>query len=256
MQTEAYNGYMEAITNNPVRPFNLSWRNTEEVIRKVYKEAQKRKDKMAIWFLRKHYPKLFGKGEENFMHKSRTQTMIQDALADEEEGVAFYRKILRLPGLSEEDKRVISNIIEDEERHYEALTDMLSELEKTRSREEWEEVTERKKREYKDVPRNKFADPEHHSYPVDSEKHVRAAWAYINMPKNARKYSKEKLAEVKRRIKRAAKRFGIEIADAESKEEKARCPGGKIRSGGQGRGLGTGGGQGPIGIPIGQKRRV
>ena len=29
----------------------------------------------------------------------------------------------------------------------------------------------------------------------------------------------------------------------------AKCPGSKIRSGGQGRGLGTGGGRGPLGVP-------
>ncbi|MGB9781450.1 MAG: DUF6582 domain-containing protein [Moorellaceae bacterium] len=128
--------------------------------------------------------------------------------------------MLALPGLSDEDRQVIRNIIADEKRHYQALSDMAQEMEKTRSREEWEEVTERKKQKYKGIPRSKFADPEHHSYPIDTEKHVRAAWSYINMPKNARKYSKEKLEEVKRRIKRAAKKFGIEIAEDKKKEKK------------------------------------
>jgi hypothetical protein len=32
-----------------------------------------------------------------------------------------------------------------------------------------------------------------------------------------------------------------------------KCPGGKIRSKGMGRGLGFGGGKGPIGIPFGKK---
>lgn len=32
-----------------------------------------------------------------------------------------------------------------------------------------------------------------------------------------------------------------------------KCPGSKIRSGGQGRGEGRGGGKGPIGKPIGKK---
>ena len=31
------------------------------------------------------------------------------------------------------------------------------------------------------------------------------------------------------------------------------CPGSKIRSGGLGRGLGTGGGKGPIGVPVKNK---
>jgi len=34
-----------------------------------------------------------------------------------------------------------------------------------------------------------------------------------------------------------------------------RCPGGKIRSKGMGRGKGFGRGKGPIGIPIGAKRK-
>jgi len=37
------------------------------------------------------------------------------------------------------------------------------------------------------------------------------------------------------------------------KKKTKRCPGGKIRSGGQGRGLGWGKGKGPIGKPYGSK---
>lgn len=65
--------------------------------------------------------------------------------------------------------------------------------------------------EYGDVP---YADSENHKYPVDTESHVRAAWSYINMPKNAKKYSPEKLAKVKGKIKSAAKRHGIKISDS------------------------------------------
>lgn len=66
-----------------------------------------------------------------------------------------------------------------------------------------------------------FADPgfqgdKQKRYPLDSEEHVRAAWSYINMPKNARKYDPSDLAKVKARIKTAAKKYGIEIADKES----------------------------------------
>jgi len=32
------------------------------------------------------------------------------------------------------------------------------------------------------------------------------------------------------------------------------CPGSKIRSGGKGRGLGRGGGKGPLGVPAGSKK--
>lgn len=49
-------------------------------------------------------------------------------------------------------------------------------------------------------------------YPLDTEKHVRAGWAFVNMPKNAKKYSPAQLSRVKAKIKRAAKKLGIDIA--------------------------------------------
>jgi HK97 family phage prohead protease len=71
------------------------------------------------------------------------------------------------------------------------------------------------KKPYGDV---QYADPGYQDdgvkrYPLDSESHVRAAWSYINMPKNARKYSPAELAKVKGRIKAAARKFGIEISE-------------------------------------------
>ena len=67
-----------------------------------------------------------------------------------------------------------------------------------------------------------YADPEHYKYPIDDEKHVRAAWSYINKAKNASVYSSEQLAKIKGRIKSAAKKFGIEISEekGEDKEER------------------------------------
>lgn len=64
-----------------------------------------------------------------------------------------------------------------------------------------------------------YADPgyqadKQHRYPIDTADHVRAAWSYINMPKNADKYTAEQLAAIKGRIKAAAKRFGVEISDS------------------------------------------
>lgn len=76
---------------------------------------------------------------------------------------------------------------------------------------------ERAEKEYGDV---EYADEKNKRYPID-EKHVRAAWSYINMPKNAEKYSAEDLERIKNRIKRAAKKFGIEIAEDKKNEEKA-----------------------------------
>src|SRR6516165_7940505 len=65
------------------------------------------------------------------------------------------------------------------------------------------------KSKYGDVP---YADSKHHKYPIDSKKHVAAAWSYINMPKNAKFYSSGELATIKGKIKAAAKKFGIEIS--------------------------------------------
>ena len=45
-----------------------------------------------------------------------------------------------------------------------------------------------------------FADPVNNKYPIDTAAQVRAAWTYINMEKNASKYSAEALAELKKTI--------------------------------------------------------
>lgn len=69
-----------------------------------------------------------------------------------------------------------------------------------------------------------YADPGYqgdgkHRYPIDRASHVRAAWAYINMVKNAAKYNAEQLGMIKDRIKAAAKRLGVEIMDREQDSE-------------------------------------
>jgi len=80
------------------------------------------------------------------------------------------------------------------------------------------------KKPYGDVT---YADPGYQKdkvkrYPLDTEEHVRAAWSYINMPKNAEKYTSEQLKNIKAKIKSAAKKFGIEIAEEKmEKEEKS-----------------------------------
>lgn len=60
-----------------------------------------------------------------------------------------------------------------------------------------------------------YADPGYQAdkkprYPVDSEKHVRAAWAYINVADNAARYSPQHLAQVKRRIMAEMRKHGID----------------------------------------------
>jgi phage I-like protein len=72
------------------------------------------------------------------------------------------------------------------------------------------------KSKYGDV---KYADEKNKKYPIDSEAHVRAAWSYINMPKNAGKYSSEDVKTIKGRIKAAGKKYGIDFSDNGDKAE-------------------------------------
>ena len=64
------------------------------------------------------------------------------------------------------------------------------------------------KRKYGDV---EFADPVNNKYPIDTPEHVRAAWSYINQEDNAAKYEADDDRTIKERIKRAAKKHGVEI---------------------------------------------
>ncbi len=64
----------------------------------------------------------------------------------------------------------------------------------------------------------KYADPKNGKYPIDTEAHCRAAWSYINMPKNASKYSPEELSTIKSKIKAACKAHGIDISEDTKKE--------------------------------------
>lgn len=70
------------------------------------------------------------------------------------------------------------------------------------------------KEPYGDV---KYADSGYQSdgkkrYPLDSEAHCRAAWSYINVAKNAAKYTTEQLKEIKGRIQAALKTYGVETS--------------------------------------------
>ncbi|MBU6231355.1 hypothetical protein KGP36_01700 [Patescibacteria group bacterium] len=58
-----------------------------------------------------------------------------------------------------------------------------------------------------------YADPKNKAYPVNSPSRVRAAWSYINMPKNAAKYPRNgvSLSSVKARIRSAAAKHGVHI---------------------------------------------
>lgn len=63
-----------------------------------------------------------------------------------------------------------------------------------------------------------YADPGYRGkarYPIDTEKHVRAAWSYINQEDNAAEYTPDQLAKIKAKIVKAANKLGIEISDSE-----------------------------------------
>jgi uncharacterized protein len=66
----------------------------------------------------------------------------------------------------------------------------------------------------------KYADPKNGKYPIDTEAHIRAAWSYINMPKNASAYPLNgvTLSEVKARIKAAMKGLGADVGDGDSSD--------------------------------------
>jgi hypothetical protein len=71
-----------------------------------------------------------------------------------------------------------------------------------------------------------YADPGHQAdgkarYPVDTPEHVRAAWSYINHPKNAKKYQSVHLSSIKAKIKSAARKHGIDIGGGEDEEKVA-----------------------------------
>lgn len=63
-------------------------------------------------------------------------------------------------------------------------------------------------RKYGDV---EYADPVNKKYPIDTDEHIRAAWSYINHKDNAAKYDADDVTTIKNRIKKAAKKHGIEI---------------------------------------------
>lgn len=71
-----------------------------------------------------------------------------------------------------------------------------------------------------------YADPGYRDgtkrYPINTPAHIRAAWAYINMPKNAAKYNEEQLKDIKDRIRAAAKHHGVEISETAASETSAR----------------------------------
>jgi len=69
----------------------------------------------------------------------------------------------------------------------------------------------------------KYADPANYKYPLDTAKRTRAAWSYIHKTKNRKGYSADELSAIEGRIRKAAKKFDIELsAENSSTSEAAR----------------------------------
>ena len=89
----------------------------------------------------------------------------------------------------------------------------------------------------KGYPKDKklYGDSVNYKYPLDTYKHVRAAICYFSMPKNRKQYTHEEVATIWARIKKAAKKFGINIEEElsinEIKEKYESLDGGEIMSG-------------------------
>jgi HK97 family phage prohead protease len=83
-------------------------------------------------------------------------------------------------------------------------------------------ATDTKAKPYGDVS---YADPKNGKYPLDTEAHCRAAWSYINMPKNAAMYPLNgvTLSEVKDRIKAALKKYGADVSSDSSNGSSSRA---------------------------------
>jgi hypothetical protein len=58
-----------------------------------------------------------------------------------------------------------------------------------------------------------FADPVNNKYPIDTPGRIKAAWAYIHQPVNARKYSAAEVRTIKARIRRAARTRKVALPD-------------------------------------------
>jgi hypothetical protein len=67
----------------------------------------------------------------------------------------------------------------------------------------------------KGYPKDKslYADPKNWKYPLDNKKRAKSAWSYINMPRNRKGYSNKELSMIESKIKKALKRYNVEISE-------------------------------------------
>jgi hypothetical protein len=58
-----------------------------------------------------------------------------------------------------------------------------------------------------------FADPTNKKYPIDTPGRIKAAWAYIHQPNNAKKYSAAERRIIQSRIRKAARARKMALPD-------------------------------------------
>lgn len=68
------------------------------------------------------------------------------------------------------------------------------------------------------TPGSNYADPGYQKdkkkrYPLDTKQKVKSAWGFINKPANQKPYTAAQVKRIKQRIKSAAGKFGVKIAD-------------------------------------------
>jgi hypothetical protein len=119
-----------------------------------------------------------------------------------------------LPSVSEADKNKIRNVITDIYKVMAAeYNDSSLRAPWDRPENEGQQFAMAKEEPYGDV---KYADPGYRDnkkrYPIDTVEHAKAAWAYINVPKNEGEYTPEQLAVIKGKIKAALQKFGVAVS--------------------------------------------
>jgi hypothetical protein len=63
--------------------------------------------------------------------------------------------------------------------------------------------------------KTRFADPTNKKYPIDTPGRIKAAWAYIHQPSNARKYTAAERRTIQSRIRQEARRRKVSLPDPE-----------------------------------------
>jgi hypothetical protein len=119
-----------------------------------------------------------------------------------------------LPGIDEKDRAELRGVISEiYPEMATAFNDSSVRAPWDRSAAEGVQLAMAAEEPYGDV---KYADPGYRDnqkrYPIDTPEHIRAAWAYINVAKNAAEYDAKQLAKIKSRIMAAAKKAGVDIA--------------------------------------------